>query len=55
MADKIAKCPVCGSKEVYVVDQIDYEVLGMQCIDCLWDGTSDDLIYEDQPQQAGSE
>lgn len=37
-------CPVCGSPYFAVLDKLDYNLEALKCMNCGWDGTTDDLV-----------
>ena len=41
-------CPVCKSGDYLCTnDQIDYDVWSLNCANCGWEGTSDDLVQKE--------
>jgi Zn ribbon nucleic-acid-binding protein len=46
-----AVCPNCKSGDYLCTnDQLDYDVWSLNCANCGWEGTSDDLVLKEASQ-----
>lgn len=41
---KVMVCPECKKSDFKVIDKVDYNVEVIECLNCGWQGTTDELV-----------